>query len=106
MKTNNKKDLALVVNQVLNEFARRLMISPMQIIRESKERTITDIRQLYCKLRHEMHGLTYLETGREINRSITSIRSGIMRINDLLMMRDRKILTMWDRVSDIPGYFV
>ena len=92
-------------NKVLIVFANRLGVTPMQIIAKNKSSHITDIRHLYCKLRYEMHGETYLKTGQEINRTYTPVRSGVMRINNLIYTNDKKIVAMWNRVKDIPGFF-
>ena len=93
-------------NKVLKDFAKRLKITPMQIIEKDKNRTISDMRQLYCKLRHEMHGVTLIELAQEIDRDPTTVRYSIMRINDLLMMKDRRMVALWKKVKNIPGYFV
>ena len=91
-------------NRVMNEFAMRLNITPMQIIQQNKSGHISDIRQLYCKLRHDRHGLTYSATGREIGRVHATVKYGVMRINELLHMNDKNILAMWNKVRDISGY--
>ena len=102
---NIKNDLLMgIENIVMNEFAMRLNITPMQIIKKNKSGQISDIRQLYCKLRHDSHGVSYSATGREIGRAHTTVKYAVMRINDLLHMNDKKIVEMWNRVRNISGY--
>ena len=93
-------------NKVLKEFAKQLKITPMQIIGKENSRKISDMRQLYCKLRYDMHGLTLIELAQEIDRDPTTVRYSIMCINDLLAMKERRIVAMWKKVKNIPGYFV
>ena len=93
-------------NRVLNEFAKRLDVTPMQIIQHNKSSHICDIRHLYCKLRHDRHGETYSATGREIGRAHATVKYGVSRINDLLDMNDKKIVAMWNRVRDISGFYL
>jgi chromosomal replication initiation ATPase DnaA len=92
-------------NKVLIEFAKLLNVTPIQIIAKNKIRHICDIRQLYCKLRYEVHGATYLEIAHEIDRDLTTVRKGLMRINNLLDVDNTKIVTMWNRVKDTPGFY-
>ena len=92
-------------NRIINEFAKRLQISPLQLIEQNKNRRISDARQLYCKLRYDRHGLSYKELGHELDRAHTTVRYGVLRINNLLL-NDKRILTMWNMVKDIselPG---
>ena len=91
-------------NRVMNEYAMRLNITPMEIIQYNNRAHISDIRHLYCKLRHDRHGVTYSETGREIGRAHATVKYAVMRINDLLNMNDKKIMKMWNRVRYISGY--
>ena len=107
MKTTMKNNLLkLYENRVLHEFAKQLNVTPMHIIEQNKNRHISDIRQLYCKLRYEMHGANYSAIGREIGRTHTAVRYGILRINDLLFLKDRNIVTKWNRVKNIPGFYM
>ena len=92
-------------NRVLNEFAKRLKVTPKQILEHNKTPYFSEIRQLYCKLRSEMHGISYSETAREIGRTHTSVINGVKRINDLLFWKDRNIVKMWNRVKDTPGMY-
>lgn len=110
MKTSSKKlpvknENKIVVNKVMKEFTKRFKISPMQLISHNKNSHISDIRQLYCKLRYENHGVTYTETGREIDRNHTTVRYAVMRMNQLLSANDKRIVAMWEGVKDIPGYY-
>ena len=88
-------------NKVLNEFAERLNVTPMQIIQQDKRSEISDIRHLYCKLRHDEHSVNYSATGREINRTHTAVRYGVKRINVLLQVKDKKTTKMWSKVENI-----
>ena len=97
--------LELSQNKVLCEYAKQFNVTPMQIIAANKTSRITDIRHLYCKLRYEKHGLTYLETGHEIGRHHATVRYGVMRINNLIRFNDQRIVAMWGRVKDIAGWY-
>jgi hypothetical protein len=79
-------------NKVLIEFAKLFNVTPAQIIEQNKNRHLSDIRHLYCKLRHEMHGANYSTIAREINRTHTTVRYGIMRVNDLIYVNEKKIV--------------
>ena len=105
MKETKIQTLEVTENKVLIEFANRLGVTPMQIVEKNKSSHITDIRYLYCKLRYEMHGATYLKTGQEICRAYTPVRSGVIRINNLIYSNDKKIVAMWNKVKDIPAYY-
>ena len=59
------------------------------------------IRHLYCKLRCEIHGLSYSAMGREIGRADTTVKYGVKQINDLLYLKNKKTIGMWNRVKDI-----
>ena len=98
--------LAQSGNRVMIEFAKRMNVTPMEIIQHNKSANISDIRQLYCKLRHESHGVTYTATGRELDRSHTAVKYGVMHINDLLLMKDKKTVELWNKVSNISGYYL
>ena len=106
MKQTNNELLERNDNRVLSEFAKRLDVTPMQIMEHNKEPHICDVRHLYCKLRHDWHGLTYSETGREIGRCHGTVKYGVRRINDLLLMNNNKILKMWNKVRDISGLYL
>ena len=93
-------------NRVMNEFAKRMNVTPMQIIKHNKSSQISDIRHLYCKLRHDRHGVTYSATGREIGRAHATVKYGVMRINDLLFLKDKKTIELWNKVRDISGSFL
>ena len=93
-----------IENRVMNEFAMRLNITPMQIMEHNKSAHISDIRHLYCKLRHDRHGITYSATGREIGRVHATVKYGVTRINKLLCMNDKRMVAMWNRVRDISEY--
>ncbi len=88
-------------NKVMNEFAKRLNVTPRQIIEHNKSELICVIRHLYCKLRCDIHGLSYTAMGREIGRADTTVRYGVMQINDLLYLKNKKTIEMWNRVKDI-----
>ena len=106
LKSHTDYKSARAENRVMNEFAMRLNITPMQIIEHNKSAHISDIRQLYCKLRHDWHGVTYSATGREIGRAHATVKYSVMRINELLYLNDKKTVEMWNRVRDISGYEV
>ncbi len=93
-------------NKVMIEFAMQFNITPMQIIEPNKSSQISDIRHLYCKLRHDWHGVNYSATGREIGRSHATVKYGVMRINELLKLNDKKIVSMWSRVKNISGFYM
>ena len=104
MKNTKNQLLFCNENRVMNEYAMRLNITPMEIIQYNNRAHISDIRHLYCKLRHDRHGVTYSETGREIGRAHATVKYAVTRINALLYMNDKKIMKMWNRVRDISGY--
>lgn len=93
-------------NNVLREFAKRIGVAPKQIVERNKGACITDIRHLYCKLRYDMHGLTYTATGREIGRSHSTVKYGVERINNLLRYNDKIIVELWNRVRNIPELYL
>ena len=88
-------------NRVLKEFAKRMLISPIQLVQHNKRQHISDLRQLYCKLRHEKHDVNYAALGREIERDASSVREAVWSINNKLSYNDKKILEMWESVKDI-----
>ena len=106
MKQSKNEPLESNENKVMREFAKRLEVTPMQIMQPNKSAHICDIRHLYCKLRHDWHGLSYSATGREIGRVHATVKYGVRRINKLLLMNDKKILKMWNRVKDISGLYL
>ena len=106
MKNTKNQLLMRNENRIMNEYAMRLNITPMEIIQYNNRAHISDIRHLYCKLRHDWHGVNYSATGREIGRAHTTVKYGVKRINKLLMKNDKKILKMWNRVRDISGLYV
>lgn len=101
MKQSRNELVNLIGKRVMKEFAKRLDVTPHQIMEHSKKQRISDIRNLYCKLRHDEHGVNYTATGREIGRSSATVNHGVRRINDLLSLKDEKIVKMWDMVKDI-----
>lgn len=103
MKTFKNKPFKSIEHKVMSEFAKRLSIAPMQIIEHNKSAHISNIRQLYCKLRHDRHGMSYAAIGHEIGRSHSTVKYGVVRINRLLRLHDKKISWMWSRVKDISG---
>ena len=90
-------------NKVLHEFAKRLNVTAMQIKESNKCPHMSDIRQLYCKLRYERHGVNYSVIGREIGRSPATVKYSVEHINDLLHYKDKKLLALWNKVKDISG---
>ena len=106
MKQSNNELLERIENKVMNEFARRLNVTPMEIIEHNKSSHISVVRQLYCKLRHDWHGVTYMAIGHEIGRAHTTVKYGVERINELLKSNDKKIVKMWNRVRDISGLYL
>ena len=93
-------------SKIIEVFAILLGVTPEQILEENKKRNLTNIRHLYCKLRHEMHGANYSKIGREIGRSHSTVKYGVERINRLIMKGDKNIIRMWNRVEHIPEIFV
>ena len=93
-------------SKIIEVFALLLGVTPAQIIEKNKSRQITNIRQLYCKLRHEMHGANCSVIGREIDRTHAAVRKGVMRINKQILKKDKNVLSMWQRVKHIPEIFV
>jgi chromosomal replication initiation ATPase DnaA len=93
-------------NRVMHEFAKRLNVTPMQIIQHDKSAHISDIRHLYCKLRHDRHGVNYSATGREIGRAHATVKYAVKRINDLLNMNDKKTVEKWNKIRNISGYYL
>ena len=84
MKETNNKTLERTENKVLIEFAKLMGVTPTQIKAKNKIRQMSDMRHLYCKLRYEMHSVTYSAIGREIDRQAATVRYGVMRITPLL----------------------
>lgn len=106
MKAITEELLVNSENKVLVEFANRLGVNPMQIIEKSRKSSITDIRHLYCTLRRQCHGATYSDIALEIDRTPATVKYAVRRITDLLRMGDNKITALWDKVKDIPGYYL
>ncbi len=105
MKTITKTPLVGTPNQVMDEFARRMAVSPMEIIARNKSAQISEIRHLYCKLRHDAHGVSCSEIAREIGRTFDTVKYGVNRINDMLLIGDQRVMEMWDGVKDILGNY-
>lgn len=105
MKETINQPLESTENKVLIEFAKLMGVTPTQIKAKNKIRHMSDIRHLYCKLRYEMHSVTYSATGREIDRHAATVRYGVMRINNMLLLNDSKTVAMWNRIKDIPGFY-
>lgn len=93
-------------NKVLMEFAKLFNVTPTEITEQNKNRHLSDIRHLYCKLRYEMHGASYSTIAREIDRTHTTVKYGIMRVNNLIHVNEKKIVTMWNRAKNIMGYYL
>ena len=106
MKNNINELLEHTKNSVMSEFAKRIGVEPKQIIERNKGTHITDIRHLYCKLRYDMHDLTYTATGREIGRSHSTVKYGVERINSLLRYNDKIIVELWNKVKNIPELYL
>ena len=102
MRKFNYELLEKYEKKIMNEFARRLGVTPMQIIEKNRASHITDIRHIYCKLRHDMHGLKYTAVASEIDRTPKAVKKGVIRIDDMLYVKDIKVVTMWNRVKCIP----
>ena len=97
---NIERDMT-IEEKVMHEFTKRLKITPKQIMEHNKEPLISDIRYLYCKLRYDMHGVTFKTVGLELGRSYSTVWYGVHRINDLLDRNDEIILDLWNKVKDI-----
>ena len=89
--------------EVLIEFANRLNITPADLIKSDKSMIICEIRQLYCKLRCEIHNQKRETVGLEINRHISSVGRSLKRINNLLSYEDERVVAIWELVKDIPN---
>ena len=105
METITENQLEISQNKVIDEFAKRLEVTPMQIIERNTKSSISDIRHLYCALRYQCHGATYSDIASEIDRSPATVMYAVRRITDLLNMGDKKITALWRKVKDIPGYY-
>lgn len=90
---------------VLVVYSKCMQIRPIQIIERSKKSDICIIRNLYFKLRYEMHGESYTAIGRETGRYYTTVRSGIESINKLLSY-NKEVLQMWNCIKSIPGFYL
>ena len=88
-------------NSVLHEFAKRLDITPMEIIQQNKKSEISDVRHLYYKLRYDRHGVSFSALGRELGRDPSTVRYGVRRIENLLSLQDERIVELWHKVRDI-----
>ena len=106
MKKFNYEPLIEKEEKIMIDFTTLLGVTPMEMIAKDKTMRITIIRHLYCKLRYEMHSVTYSAIGREIDRHAATVRYGVMRINNMLLLNDRKIVAMWNRIKDIPGFYL
>lgn len=103
MKTTTKTPHVGTHKKVLEEVARRMNVTPREIIECNKKMYITNIRYLYCKLRYEAHGMSYAEIGREINRNPATVKYGVSRFNEYVLQGDEKLVAMWESVQDILG---
>ena len=106
MQNMDNKLIIMAQNDVLVELAKLFNVSPAQIIREGKDTRICDIRHIYCKLRHEMHGVSFTEIANEIGRTHAGVSYAIARINGLLGIDDIKISNMWNSAKKINGAFI
>ena len=89
-------------NETLQEFAKKLGVTPKKILEQNKRPGITEIRYLYFKLRCEMHGISFSQAGREIGRSPATVKYGVESINNLLGSNYPKLHEMWKKIKDIP----
>lgn len=106
MKTIKNETLERNENWVMNEFAKRFDVNPMQIIEQNKSAHICSIRHLYCKLRHDKHGISYSATGREIGRCHSTVKYAVTRINKLLLVNNKRMIAMWNKVRDISESYL
>lgn len=87
----------------LHEFAKKIGVTPREILEKNKSEYITDVRHLYCYLRCEIDGETYSKVGKEIYRSHNAVSKGVKRIIFLLSKNYTKIEDMWDKVKCISN---
>lgn len=100
---NNKFQKEKECNKrVLIEFTKLLNITPAQLIEENKNQIICEMRHLYCKLRCDIHKVSFATTGIEINRHCSTVGKGVRRINNLLSFEDERVVAIWNLVKDIP----
>ena len=105
MKKNNIKVATRSWESILNDFANSLNIDSIQIIEQNKKNDISDIRKLYCKLRYEVHMVSYQKIGNEIDRVHTTIMHAVSTINCSLELNAPTVVEMWNKVKDIPGEY-
>ncbi len=89
-------------NSVLIEFAKKMHVTPRQILEPNKSNDICDIRHLYCYLRCKIHDKSCTKVGREINRSHNAVSKGVRRIDFSLTQKYNNIKDMWKEVEHIP----
>ena len=102
--SNNKflyEFLVCKENKVLHEFAKLFNLSPMELISKNKSSKICGIRQLYCKLRYEVHGQSSIEIANEIGRAPSTVRRGVECINNLIYIGDKETIRKWNKVKNI-----
>lgn len=88
-------------NSVLHEFAKKMGVTPRQILEPNKSDYICDIRHLYCYLRCKVHKESYSAVGLEINRSHTAVSKGVKRIENLFELKYKNIEVKWNKVKNI-----
>ena len=106
MKTIKNETHERTESKVMNEYAKRFNVNSMQIIEQNKSAHICSIRHLYCKLRHDKHGLSYSATGREIGRCHSTVKYAVTRINKLLLINNKTMMAMWNKVRDISESYL
>ena len=88
-------------NSVLHEFAKKMGVTPRQILEHNKSDHICDIRHLYCYLRCNVHKESFSAVGLEINRSHTAVSKGVKRIENLFELKYKDIEVKWSKVKNI-----
>ena len=91
---------------IINDFTNRLNVRPIDIIEHNKRNDISEIRKLYCKLRYEVHMVSYNKIGHEIGRVHSTVIYSVESINNLLILKEPSIVEMWNKVKDIPGDYI
>lgn len=102
MKKFNYEPLIEKEEKIMLEFTTLLGVTPTEIISKDRTMRISVIRNLYCKLRYEMHGVNYATIAKEIGRSPNGVSKGVDRVNDLLFTKETNVESMWNKVKCIP----
>ena len=86
---------------MIHKFAEITGVTVEEIKSRKRTPEIAEARFVYWKLRFEKHGYSYSAIGRETNRTHATVAHGVRRANDLISMRDRRTIKIWELIKDI-----